>query len=113
MMNDLPMHREAGAFIEGRDVRERKAPGGSRRSGQKLKSKMSTSEIDTITFHADVRHIESLWRPMRVGNEEMPVIDTGSNTGVPLVYVPILEQLEFVYARQIRAFSQTRRVILY
>jgi pimeloyl-ACP methyl ester carboxylesterase len=30
-----------------------------------------------------------------------------------LVFVPILEHLEFVYARQIRAFSQTRRVILY
>src|SRR5215469_897957 len=113
MMNDLPMHPEAGALIKERDVRERKAPGGSRRSGQKLKSKMSTSEIDTVTFHADVQHIESLWQPMRVGKVEMPVIDIGNNTGVPLVFVPILEQLEFVYARQIRAFSQTRRVILY
>jgi len=107
------MHPEAGALIKERDVRERKAPGGSRRSGQKLKSKMSTSEIDTVTFHADVQHIESLWQPMRVGKVEMPVIDIGNNTGVPLVFVPILEQLEFVYARQIRAFSQTRRVILY
>lgn len=41
----------------------------------------------------------------------MRLIDIGS--GTPLVFVPILEHLEFVYARQIRAFSQTRRVLLY
>ena len=41
----------------------------------------------------------------------MPVIDSGK--GEPLVFVPILEHLEFVYARQVRAFSATRRVILY
>ena len=40
---------------------------------------MSTPEIDTATFHADVRYIESLWQPMRVGRVEMPVIDTGSD----------------------------------
>src|SRR5258707_15417410 len=33
--------------------------------------------------------------------------------GAPLVFVPILEHLEFVYARQVRFFSQDRRVILY
>ncbi len=41
----------------------------------------------------------------------MPLIDIGS--GTPLVFVPILEHLEFVYARQLRTFSQTRRVLLY
>ena len=39
------------------------------------------------------------------------LIDIGE--GTPLVFVPILEHLEFVYARQIREFSQSRRVILY
>jgi pimeloyl-ACP methyl ester carboxylesterase len=39
------------------------------------------------------------------------LIDTGQ--GAPLVFVPILEHLEFVYARQVRFFSQERRVILY
>ena len=41
----------------------------------------------------------------------MPLIDIGK--GEPLVFVPILEHLEFVYARQIRAYSSTRRVIMY
>ena len=41
----------------------------------------------------------------------MPLIDIGE--GEPLVFVPILEHLEWVYARQVQAFSQSRRVILY
>jgi pimeloyl-ACP methyl ester carboxylesterase len=41
----------------------------------------------------------------------MPLIDVGE--GLPLVFVPVLEHLEFVYARQIRSFCWSRRVILY
>jgi pimeloyl-ACP methyl ester carboxylesterase len=82
-------------------------------SGQEMKGKMSIPEIDAATFHADVHYIESLWRPVKVGKVEMPVIDIGNDTGVPLVFVPILDQLEFVYARQIRAFSQKQRVIIF
>ncbi len=67
--------------------------------------------IDEATFHADVDYIESLWQRRPVGAIDMPIIDIG--TGQPLVFVPILEHLEFVYARQVRAFSQSRRVILY
>jgi pimeloyl-ACP methyl ester carboxylesterase len=70
-------------------------------------------EIDADAFHTDVHYIESLWRPMRVGEVDLPVIDIGSASGDPLVFVPILEHLEFVYARQVREFSQTRRVITY
>jgi pimeloyl-ACP methyl ester carboxylesterase len=70
-------------------------------------------EIDADTFHADVRELESLWRPMRVGGVETPVIELGPASGAPLVFVPILEHLEFVYARQMRALAATRRVILY
>ena len=69
------------------------------------------SFIDETTFHADVQYIESLWRRKPVGALDMPLIDIGE--GAPLVFVPILEHLEFVYARQMRAFSQSRRVILY
>jgi pimeloyl-ACP methyl ester carboxylesterase len=69
------------------------------------------SFIDETTFHADVQYIESLWRRKPVGALDVPVIDVGE--GEPLVFVPILEHLEFVYARQIRTFSQSRRVILY
>src|SRR5260221_9784592 len=48
-----------------------------------------------------------------MGEADMPLIDTGSDKGEPLVFVPILEHLEFVYARQVRAFGQRRRVIMY
>jgi pimeloyl-ACP methyl ester carboxylesterase len=67
--------------------------------------------IDECTFHADVEYIETLWRRASVGSLDTPLIDIGE--GAPLVFVPILEHLEFVYARQVRAFSQSRRVILY
>ena len=67
--------------------------------------------IDDDTFHADVQYLESLWQRKTIGTTDMPLIDIGQ--GAPLVFVPILEHLEFVYARQVRAFSETRRVILY
>ena len=67
--------------------------------------------IDDATFYADVAYIESLWQRKSIGGVDMPVIDIGS--GEPLVFVPILEHLEFVYARQVRELSQYRRVILY
>src|ERR1700694_2040701 len=67
--------------------------------------------IDTSAFHADVQYIESLWQRIPINGVDLPIIDIGQ--GEPLVFVPILEHLEFVYARQIRAFSQSRRVSLY
>lgn len=71
----------------------------------------TTAYIDDDTFHADVQYIESLWQRKTIGTTDMPLIDIGS--GPALVFVPILEHLEFVYARQVRAFSQSRRVIMY
>ena len=67
--------------------------------------------IDDVTFHRDVDYIESLWQKSPIGNIELPLIDIGK--GEPLVFIPILEHLEFVYARQIQALSSTRRIILY
>src|SRR6266513_976671 len=67
--------------------------------------------IDDATFHTDVEYIESLWQHTTIGDLDMPLIDIGA--GEPLVFVPILEHLEFVYARQIRALSSSRRVIMY
>ena len=67
--------------------------------------------IDDVTFHGDVDYIESLWQKAPIGNIELPLIDIGK--GEPLVFIPILEHLEFVYARQIQALSSTRRIILY
>lgn len=67
--------------------------------------------IDEATFHADVQYIESLWQRFPVGDVDIPLIDSGE--GDPLVFVPILEHLEWVYARQVQEFSESRRVILY
>lgn len=67
--------------------------------------------IDAATFRADVQYIESLWQRRTINGVDMPIIDIGE--GEPLVFVPILEHLEFVYARQIRYFSRSRRVIMY
>jgi pimeloyl-ACP methyl ester carboxylesterase len=62
-------------------------------------------------FGADVQFLEASWQPVRIVGVDLPLIDLGS--GDPLVFVPIHEHLEFVYTRQIRAFSRSRRVILY
>ncbi len=62
-------------------------------------------------MQADVDYIESLWQRMPIDGTDLPMIDIGR--GDPLVFVPILEHLEFVYARQLRSLSRHRRVILY
>ncbi len=67
--------------------------------------------IDVNSFQADVEYLEGLFQRQVIGDCELPLIDIGP--GAPLVFVPILEHLEFVYARQVRFFSQQRRVILY
>lgn len=69
--------------------------------------------VDEATFHEDVQYIESLWQRREVGGIDMQISDSGQGGDVPLVFVPILEHLEFVYARQVRHFSQLRRVLLY
>lgn len=71
----------------------------------------SDSYIQSASFHADVAYLEALFERRLIGACELPIIDIGQ--GAPLVFVPILEHLEFVYARQVRLFSQQRRVILY
>jgi pimeloyl-ACP methyl ester carboxylesterase len=74
---------------------------------------MGIPDIEADDFHADVQYIESLWLPITIGSVDVPVIDIGSGPGAPLVFVPIVEHLEFVYARQIRQLSTMRRVIMY
>lgn len=68
-------------------------------------------QISTAAFRADVQFLEECWQRVPVAEVDLPLIDLGM--GDPLVFVPILEHLEFIYARQIRYFSQSRRVILY
>jgi pimeloyl-ACP methyl ester carboxylesterase len=69
--------------------------------------------IDGATFHDDVNYLEALWRRVPIDNTDLSVIDIGDREADPLVFVPILEHLEFVYARQVRSLSRSRRVILY
>lgn len=71
----------------------------------------SATFIDDSSFHAEVDWLESLWQRLPVDGIDMPIIDEGE--GEPLVFVPILEHLEFVYARQAQYFRQSCRVILY
>lgn len=71
----------------------------------------TTPYIDEDAFHADVQYIERLWQRKAIGATDVPLIDIGH--GAPLVFVPMLEHLEFVYARQVRTFSPSRRVIMY
>jgi pimeloyl-ACP methyl ester carboxylesterase len=63
------------------------------------------------TFQADLQFLETNWQSRHIANSNLPLLDLGS--GEPLVFVPILEHLEFVYARQIRVLSTSRRIILY
>jgi pimeloyl-ACP methyl ester carboxylesterase len=67
--------------------------------------------VDDTTFHEDVHFLESLWQRAPIGKLDIPLIDIGK--GNPLVFVPILEHLEFVYTRQLRTLSESHRVILY
>lgn len=50
--------------------------------------------IDSDTFHADMHSTKSYWQCMKVGGIEgkmyMPVIDSASEKGESLVFVPIL-----------------------
>lgn len=69
------------------------------------------AQICTATFRADVQFLEERWQRVPVAEVDLPLIDLG--VGDPLVFVPILEHLEFVYVRQMHYFSQSRRVVLY
>src|SRR5438105_478478 len=73
--------------------------------------KLSVVQCSAETFLADVQFLEKSWQRVSIAEVDMPLIDLGA--GDPLVFVPIHEHLEFVYARQVRAFSTSRRVILY
>jgi pimeloyl-ACP methyl ester carboxylesterase len=74
-------------------------------------STAAEAAVSVAAFQADLAYLESQWKRVAVGKVDLPIIDTGQ--GEPLVFVPILEHLEFVYARQLQAFSHSRRVILY
>ncbi len=67
--------------------------------------------IDAATLQTDIDYLDSRWQRVAVGSEDKPIIDIG--TGEPLVCVPILEHLDWVYSHQIQELSKSRRVIFY
>lgn len=99
------------SYFDGHELRASALPGRTILMTTALSSSDSYSYIHADAFHADVAYLEALFERRLIGNYELPLIDIGQ--GAPLVFVPILEHLEFVYARQVQFFSQKRRVILY
>lgn len=60
----------------------------------------------------DQQHIEEAMRPLAVPRHgPIRLYDIG--TGEPLVFVPMVQELNFVYARQLEEFAGDHRVILY
>jgi pimeloyl-ACP methyl ester carboxylesterase len=62
-------------------------------------------------LQADIQFLHEHLKRTAVGNVDIPLLDLG--TGEPIVFVPILEHLDFVYARQIRALYMHNRVLFY
>jgi pimeloyl-ACP methyl ester carboxylesterase len=71
----------------------------------------AVTQCSAEEFNEDVQFIEANWKRTPIAGADLPVIDLG--TGDPLVFIPILEHLEFVYAPLMRTFSASRRVIAY
>jgi pimeloyl-ACP methyl ester carboxylesterase len=62
-------------------------------------------------FFADERFIQEGWREATIDGWRTRIFDRGE--GEPILFVPIVKGLETVYAKQLRAFAATNRVLLY
>jgi pimeloyl-ACP methyl ester carboxylesterase len=62
-------------------------------------------------FLADERYIQDGFEHADVGGWKTRIFDRGQ--GEAILFVPIIRGLEVVYARQLRAFAPTHRVLLY
>ncbi len=69
------------------------------------------ARVSNEQMKRDIEWIESLWKPIHVGQFTLNMIDRGS--GVPLVFVPVFTGSEFMYTSQLRTFEHKCRVILY
>jgi pimeloyl-ACP methyl ester carboxylesterase len=67
--------------------------------------------VGDAEFLADERYVQDGYRPAAVGGRRTRVFDRGE--GEAVVFVPIIRGLEVVYARQLRAFAPTHRVLIY
>jgi pimeloyl-ACP methyl ester carboxylesterase len=62
-------------------------------------------------FLADERHVFDGYREATIDGWSTRIFDDGD--GAPIFFVPIIRGLEVVYAKQLRAFASTNRVLLY
>jgi pimeloyl-ACP methyl ester carboxylesterase len=75
---------------------------------------LTTRRRDTVTdeeFFADERFVQDGMNPARIEDWSTKIYDEG--TGEAIVFVPILRGLEVVYAKQLKTFADTNRVILH
>ena len=70
-----------------------------------------TDLIPDEEFLADERFIQEGFRPATIEGWSTRIFDQGQ--GEAIVFVPIIRGLEVVYAKQLRAFAATNRVLLY
>jgi pimeloyl-ACP methyl ester carboxylesterase len=67
--------------------------------------------VGDAEFLADERYVQDGYRPAVIGGRHTRVFDRGA--GEAVVFVPIIRGLEVVYARQLRAFAPSHRVLIY
>lgn len=87
-----------------------------RRRTRKTMDSLSVFSPPVRRIHAheiqdDIQFLHAHLKRFAVGEVDIPLLDLG--TGNPLVFIPILEHLDFAYTRQIRALSQYSRVLFY
>jgi pimeloyl-ACP methyl ester carboxylesterase len=62
-------------------------------------------------FLADERYVVGGYQPATIGGWSTRIFDEGEGTAI--VFVPIIRGLEVVYAKQLREFASTNRVLIY
>ena len=92
----------AGSYAIGSARRHRRG-----RDGRRAPVPMVTDE----EFLADERYVQDGFEAAVIEGWKTRVFDRGE--GEAIVFVPIIRGLEVVYARQLRAFAETHRVLLY
>lgn len=78
---------------------------------------MIGSVVPDDEFFADERYIHDHFVDVTIGDWRTRLFDQGPANGaaddVPIFFIPIIKGLEVVYAKQLRLFAQTHRVLLY
>jgi pimeloyl-ACP methyl ester carboxylesterase len=92
--------------------------GARRRSGASAPAPLMVgSVVPDDEFFADERYIHERFVAATIGDWRTRIFDQGPIDGtpddVPIFFIPIIKGLEVVYAKQLRLFAETHRVLLY